>query len=612
MIHTLIIWNKGLDQKNFILNDIDTNFNILNVFNINWKKEYFHINLKRFYSHSQYFRSLSSFNKIISKKIKHCGDGNFILIVFEDKNPKLTKRETTSGTSTVNTNVFDRKTTYRDLTGGGHKIHSSDNAFETNKDLVLLFGLTTEEFIEINSKREVKIINSNRNITGVPFWKNVNELFKVLNNSIDYVVLRNFDCLPNEYNVKGHGDIDVLVENLNYMSYLTGAKKMSPKSSYRCNYTINIDNESVPFDFRFLGDNYYDVEWEKNILFTKELVKNTFFTPNNENHFFSLLYHAVIHKPKIGKDYIEKLKQINKNYISNFNNLNNEKEYSLALSTFLEKNNYNFTTPLDKSVFINSKNTCYTEYSELSFNKYRNFVSQSIIEFNDTKIATQVFRYNGAYIKKANQPIVKNEEIYLNALSNSRFFPKILKTNNFNLDAEVYISEINGLLLSNVKKSPKFWKKRHVTNTIISFIDILIDLTENNVLHRDVRPENIILEKQNKLYTPVLFDFGWATSIGNLNQTYPEGLGYKHKYKEGEFSDAYSIAKCLETEFPRFSFIKPIIKPLQNIKPNNYKNKNDVLLELKKIKIDSKNIKFSNSDKLKLVAKRIKTWFKKI
>lgn len=612
MIHTLIIWNKGLDQKEFILNDIDTNFNILNVFNINWNKSYFHSNLKRFYSHSQFFRTLSSFNKIISKKIKHCGDGNFILVVFEDKNPQLTKRETTSGTSTVNTNVFDRKASYRKRTGGGHKIHSSDNAFETNKDLVLLFGQTTAEFVKHNAKREEKEIKTTRNITGVPFWKDVTELFTVLNNSIDYVVLRNFECLPDAYNVKGHGDIDVLVENLNYMTYLTGAKNMSPKQAYRCNYSININNEQVPFDFRFLGDNYYDVEWEKEILASKELIKNTFYAPNTKHHFYSLLYHAVIHKPKIGKDYIKKLKEIDTNLFSNFKELDSEKEYSIALSHFLESQNYNFTTPLDTSVFINSKNTCYTNYGEASYNKYKNFVSQSIIDFNNTKISTQVFRYNGVYIKKANQPVINNENTYLSALSNSTFFPKVIKTIESKLDAEIYISEITGLLLSDVKSTPKFWKKRHVINAVKSTLDILIDLTQNNVLHRDIRPENIILEKQNKLYTSILFDFGWATSIDNSNQNFPEGLGYKHKYKEGQFSDAYSIAKCLETEFPKFNFINTISKPLLTINPESYKNRAAVLSKLKELKETSNTFKFSFTDTILLAHMRIKSWGKQL
>ncbi|WP_375239538.1 hypothetical protein [Aurantibacter sp.] len=612
MIHTLIIWNKAFNQKDHILKDIDTNFNIINTFNFNWKKEHFHANLKRFYSHSQYQRKLSSFNKIISKKIKHCGDNEFLLIVFEDKSPNLTKRETSSGTNTVNSNVFDRKKSYRKLTGGGHKIHSSDNSFETNKDLVLLFGQTTEEFLNEYSNKNNNAINIARNITGVPFWKDVNQLFKVLNNSINYVVLRNFECLPNEYNVEGHGDIDVLVENENFMAYLTGAKNMSPKKSYRCNYEININNEQVPFDFRFLGDNYYDVAWEKNILETKELAKDTFYVPNQENHFFSLLYHAVIHKRSIGKDYIKKLNSINDSFIPNFKNIKSEKEYSLALAKYLEDASYNFTTPIDKTVYFNEKNICYSDYGEHSYNKYKHLVSQTILEFKNKKIATQVFKYNGTYIKKANEPVISNEIKYLSLVNHSTLFPKIIKVNKSKIDSEIYLTEINGILFSEIKRAPKFWKKRHILNVIKSSIDVLIELTEHNILHRDIRPGNIMIQKQSGLNTSVLFDFGWATSINTLNESFPEGLGDTFKFNEGEFSDAYSMGKCLRKQFPKFSFLKQITSPLSAITPEDYKNKEHLILQLKEVKKTANNLKFSNIDGILLITKRIKSWLKHI
>jgi predicted Ser/Thr protein kinase len=612
MIHTLIIWNKAFNKKNHILNDIDANFNIINTFNFNWSKKHFHANLKRFYSHSQYQRKLKSFNKIISKKIKHCGDNEFLLIVFEDKSPNLTKRKTSSGTNTVNSNVFDRKKSYRKLTGGGHKIHSSDNSFETNKDLILLFGQTTEEFLNTYSKRNNVAITIDRNITGVPFWKDISQLFKVLNNSIDYVVLRNFECLPNEYNVEGHGDIDVLVENENFMSYLTGAKKMSPKKPYRCNYEININNEQVPFDFRFLGDNYYDVTWEKNILETKLLTKDTFYTPNQENHFFSLLYHAVIHKRTIGSDYIKKLESINDNFISNFKNINTEKAYSLALSKYLENSSYNFTTPIDKTVFFNQKNICYTDYGEHSYNKYKHLVSQTILEFKNNKVATQVFKYNGTFIKKANEPIISNEIKYLSLLNHSTLFPEIIKVNKSKVDSEIYLTEINGVLFSEIKRTPKFWKKRHIKNVIKTSIDILIELTEHNILHRDIRPGNIMIQKQNGLNTTVLFDFGWATSIDKIEEPFPEGLGDTFKYNEGEFSDAYSLGKSLKKQFPKFSFLKQITAPLTAITPEGYKNKGNLILQLKEVKKATNSLKFSNSDVILLVMKRIKSWFKSI
>ena len=48
----------------------------------------------------------------------------------------------------------------------------------------------------------------------------------MLNNSINYLVLRNHEEFPYNFNLKGHDDIDLLVENLNATVYLTNAKKV--------------------------------------------------------------------------------------------------------------------------------------------------------------------------------------------------------------------------------------------------------------------------------------------------------------------------------------------------------------------------------------------------
>ena len=175
MTHLLIIWNKGLNQKDKILNDLISQFDILDIYKFSWEKKHFSDNLKRFYAHSQYKRKQRKFNKIIKRKIKHCGSGSFIAIVFEDLNPNFELRKTSSGTRLVNANIFDRKTKYREWTGGGHKIHASDDEFETNKDLSLLFGTTTEEFMAKKHNKGEHITPYDKNVLGVPQYNSIQE-----------------------------------------------------------------------------------------------------------------------------------------------------------------------------------------------------------------------------------------------------------------------------------------------------------------------------------------------------------------------------------------------------------------------------------------------------
>ncbi|MGH6792227.1 MAG: hypothetical protein ACRECF_05750, partial [Methyloceanibacter sp.] len=56
-------------------------------------------------------------------------------------------------------------------------------------------------------------------------------------------------------------------------------------------------------------DFYYDPQWCRDILKNKIMVRG-FYAPDPENHFFSLLYHGHVQKPKISKDYIPKLMEL--------------------------------------------------------------------------------------------------------------------------------------------------------------------------------------------------------------------------------------------------------------------------------------------------------------
>ena len=78
--------------------------------------------------------------------MRHCGTGDFLLVVLEDPTPEYGMRETSSGPRRVNVRLFDKKQEYRRWTGGGHRIHTSDTSYETDKDLTLLLGVDEAGF----------------------------------------------------------------------------------------------------------------------------------------------------------------------------------------------------------------------------------------------------------------------------------------------------------------------------------------------------------------------------------------------------------------------------------------------------------------------------------
>ena len=135
-LHLMIIWKNALSKKEEILKDLENNFKIRNKYYINWSKKNYSKNLSRFYG--------TALPDGCDKET-HCGRGKFLLLILEDENPKYEERLTSHGNEVVNVNMFDKKTEYRKLTGGGHKIHATNNEDETNHDLTLLLGKNIEK-----------------------------------------------------------------------------------------------------------------------------------------------------------------------------------------------------------------------------------------------------------------------------------------------------------------------------------------------------------------------------------------------------------------------------------------------------------------------------------
>jgi len=336
-LHLFIIWENALSEKERILRHIACDFKIVEIINIKWDKDNFSNNITRFYGEKL---PPDSFKEI------ECGSGRFTLVTILDSRPKYDNRSTTKGTKEVNTRVFDAKTLFRKWTGGGHKIHSTNNLMETRRDLHLLLGKDYDNYLkeaQSNSKANPVERNLDRNLTGCIQWKSLSELFDTLNQTCSYLVLRNFQKMPDHFYLEQHGDIDLLVENKTDAAYLINATPVS-KKKYRANFKVNINYQTIRFDIRSYGDNYYDRNWQQSMLQTRKL-HNGFFIPSDDHYRFSLLYHALIHKRLPGQDYLEILNDLG----FKSENLLNE------LLDFMSENNYDFIEPEDLSVFFNSK-----------------------------------------------------------------------------------------------------------------------------------------------------------------------------------------------------------------------------------------------------------------
>lgn len=599
-IHTLIVWSKAIDHIDAVEGKIREKFNLLANIEIAWEKEKFLDNLHPFYAHSQKHLGAEAYKDLLVGKIEHCGDEPFQLFVFKDQKPEYAYRETSSGLRSVNINIFDLKAELRMLTEGGHKIHASDNTFESNKDLTILLGQNTEDFLQnLEDWRKVKKITTN--CLGVGGFTNITELFYLLNNSIDYVVLRNFDCLPDEYTLEGHGDIDLLVENLNYILYLTGAKAVFPNEKYRVHHIIKINGTEIPFDFRYVGDNYYDRKWQEDILYNKAAHHSLIPVPNPVNHFFSLLYHAYVHKFEVSTDYHGRLHGLGEETGVHYSAQMTKQEVKELLDNFLDKKQYRYSVPVDRSVFYN------TDFLSLGTKpgEYGKLISTQVARLGDKSLITEVFydaEKNRIY-KICPEPIASNEIRGLTLLNDTGVAPKLLGITRKDEVTVIEMEYLEGVPLSELFKDGNFWKFRHIKKLINDTVKILEVLISKDILHRDIKPDNFLIQKVGNFYELKIIDFGWSCKYGCNDAITPQDLGEVWKRDNQSYSDIHSSYMVLNELLFRLPTITAFISRLLNDIDAKH-NKIIAVDKLRKLYKNTLPLRISQREQLFLFFKR--------
>jgi GT2 family glycosyltransferase/SAM-dependent methyltransferase len=349
-VHLVIVWEHASDKLTEILADIGEHFVLKSVFRIRWAAEHFAQNLTRFYGESL---------PPNSDKETHIGNGDFHAIIFIDVNPAHEIRDTTKGKLTVNTRVFDSKQRYREWTGGGHKVHGTNTNTEAVHDIWLLLGQDSEGF-EKRPNWDGAVETEQRDLVGAHGWESTEELFSTLNRLCNYIVLRNFEPLPDKYHLDDHGDIDLLVDNLDNCIHVTGGRKVFA-GAHRVHYHVKIDGQDIPFDFRYIGDRYYDERFQRALLERRELVRDCFFAPQQKDYFHSLLYHALIHKLEFSADYSNRLIAIANSQGLDFDG--HQATAKRILDRHLYSSGYRYVRPIDSTVYFNQRWTGLADFT---------------------------------------------------------------------------------------------------------------------------------------------------------------------------------------------------------------------------------------------------------
>lgn len=402
-IHLMIIWKNALDKKDKILEDIPTKFNIRNKFFINWSEKNYSTNLSRFYG--------TNLPDGCDKET-HCGRGKFMLLILEDNNPTYDMRPTSRGDELVNINLFDKKNEYRALTGGGHKIHATNNEKETNHDLTLLLGKNIKDFLN-DVKPSEDIITINQDLLGADNWDSVEQIFYALNNCIEYVVLRDFENDMNELYTSPNYDADILCDNEKNAQWILNANLEIIDNKKQ--YSTKLKNKTCLFDIKYIGDDYYCEKFEIDILKNK-IFHNGYYIPNKEYHYMSSLIHSLVHKYNYESEYNERLSILFNNHDKN----KPKEEYIKKSSKWMLKNNYYITIPKDNYNNYNIENIIQFDNKLLKYSleDYKQ-TKLDIVEYEDIKDSLNNYRNKEKEIENLRSAYDKLNENY-NAVINSK------------------------------------------------------------------------------------------------------------------------------------------------------------------------------------------------
>ena len=570
-LHLLIVWNSARGKQQEILSYIEANFQLLDKYPITWDKASFSKNISRFYGKKLPPKS---------SKVKECGNGEFLLITFVDNDPKHDFVETTRGSEIVNLNVFKMKMRFRELTGGGSKIHATNSPGETRQDLALLLGVSYDDYVQLSDKDLAKHhskFSSKKGLVGFDGWDSLEHFFYIMNSCINYVVLRNYEVLPYEYYAESHGDIDFLVEDFDAAVTISNASKIGDDQA-RVYHTIGINGTDIFVDFRYLGDNYYAKNWQESILRSRVYDSKGFYHPDATNYYYSLVYHVLVHKKDIAEDYPLKLEKARKGLFKSETDVSVDfdSHYS-ALNKYLVKNQYNYQKPTDRSVYFDSR---YIDLSEVYVDLHNLKISRVSAYLTDQWKNGSGFTYylgedvggDSVFIKYGGLGASAKREYQIIrelVLDSTKNFPHASYYTNNPPKSLLVLKKIEGTRLDKIDISQTSIKfQDNVYQGLYSIIKIL---RKKSLVHRDVRPQNIIIKGDG---TPILIDFQFTIDVKRKkykelkavrkNPKLIRSLGGGYARGAYDWDDAYSLLKILnESEFMPTPALEEIRKSVE-------------------------------------------------
>ncbi len=137
-------------------------------------------------------------------------------------------------------------------------------------------------------------------------------------------------------------DTDILCRSKEQLCDILALEPVSNTSVY--NYYTLIDGKRVRIDIREIGDGYYDDRWEE-LLLSRRIMQNGVYVLGEEDYYYTILYHVLIHKHEISGKYVDLL-----------HTYRYGRTIYVEMRDYLKRNRIRIIRPKDKGVSFNKKN----------------------------------------------------------------------------------------------------------------------------------------------------------------------------------------------------------------------------------------------------------------
>jgi hypothetical protein len=289
-------------QQGWLLDHLRARFEVRGVHEVHWAPELAAASFARLFPAESALAGRISSDDLAAET-------PLLVVTVVDREPRHRQREASRGTEPINVAFAEAATALRARTTGGWRAYGVESAAHAARDLMLLLGTDPGTYLGEHPRPWVGTVEQvRRDLSGAEGWASPAELFHVLNHTVRYLVIRNFEGMPQSLHVNFHEDVDLLTDDYPGLAAVMNARP-HPRCILPCGgpHWVRIAGKDMWFDLRFVGDRYFDPIWAGEILDGRVYQAAGFYSPNPVDYFESLAYHAVIHKPFLSEDYKERL-----------------------------------------------------------------------------------------------------------------------------------------------------------------------------------------------------------------------------------------------------------------------------------------------------------------